>query len=316
MKCFVTGAAGYIGSSLVHRLINEGHEVTGLLHHKTPIFAEKKAHYVTGDITIENTYIAALKDIEVIFHCAAYVKDYGSYTYFKKINFEGTQKIASLSLKLNISRFINLGHIQHETNQYDFYNETKKQAEYFLQDLYKKEGFPFIGIRPGNVYGPGPTTWVIRPLKAIQKNRIALIDHGAGIFHHTYIDNLLDALILAMRTSGIEGKCIDVTDGDSTINWRRYFNDLAEIIGKAPISKNITKNQALFISKFMYLNYLLLRREPWITTPAVYIFSNQKEISIDAAHNLLNYHPNINYQTAINNIKKWIIENEPWDKVL
>ena len=141
MKCFVTGSAGYIGCALVHRLIKEGHDVIGLIHNRSPKVAEKTAQYILGDITDENSYRSSLKDADVVFHCAAYVKDYGSYSDFKRINFEGTKKIASLSSKLNISRFINLGHIQYEANQYGCYNETKKQAEQFLQDLYKNEKF-------------------------------------------------------------------------------------------------------------------------------------------------------------------------------
>ena len=311
MKCFVTGAAGYIGNALVNRLINEGHEVIGLIHHHQPSPHVKSATYISGDITQKNTYDTYLPGTDIIFHSAAYVKDYGPPHLFKKINVQGTQTLATLSQQQGISRFIYLGHIQYETPQHSSYSETKQLAEQYLYDIYQQEGFPVVVIRPGNVFGPGPATWVLRPIQAIQKNRIALINDGNGIFHHTYIDNLIDGLLLSMNTEGIEGKQIDITDGDTQIRWKHYFNDLATIMGKPPITKKLSKNQALLVSKLMMLRYFLFHQEPWITTFAINIFTNTTPISIKPAQQLLGYTPKIDYTTALKNIKEWI-SNTPY----
>ena len=249
MKCFVTGAAGYIGNALVHRLITDGHEVTGLLHHQQPIHTAKTVTYVTGDLLQKDTYSKYLKHIDIIFHCAAYVKDYGPKHRFHQINVTGTKQLAQAAQKTGITRFIYLGHKPYENVTDSPYTQSKQQSDQYLHDLYQKEEFPVVSIQPGNVFGPGPTTWVIRPLHAIQQNRIALIDNGNGIFHHTYIDNLLDALTQAMNTNGIEGHHIAITDGDTQISWKHYFNDLAEMIHRPPITKNITKK---LMCHFMY----------------------------------------------------------------
>ena len=76
-----------------------------------------------------------------------------------------------------------------------------------------------------------------------------------GIFIHTYIDNLIDSLILTMNTSGINGEIIEITDGDNSITWGRYLNDLSEIIGKKPIKRNISKSFALIIGNVMIFMY-------------------------------------------------------------
>jgi len=51
MRCLVTGAAGFIGKSLVNRLVKEGYEIRALIHKTKPKHCEKKVEYVTGNIT-------------------------------------------------------------------------------------------------------------------------------------------------------------------------------------------------------------------------------------------------------------------------
>ena len=93
MKCLVTGAGGFIGGSLVKRLVNEGHDVKALIHKTKPKDFTKKAEYIQGDITDFSSIKSIFKDIDVVFHCAAYVKDYGPKKYFYKINVEGTKNV-------------------------------------------------------------------------------------------------------------------------------------------------------------------------------------------------------------------------------
>ncbi|MFH0767283.1 MAG: NAD-dependent epimerase/dehydratase family protein, partial [Bacillota bacterium] len=74
MKCFVTGAAGYIGNALVERLISEGHSVIGLIHHSYPKKPVDNVTYIYGDITNKESFSTYITDVDIVFHCAAYVK--------------------------------------------------------------------------------------------------------------------------------------------------------------------------------------------------------------------------------------------------
>jgi len=252
MKCLVTGAAGFIGGALVKRLVKEGYEVKALIHKTKPKNYEKKATYVSGDITQFESLKPILKDVDFVFHCAALVKDYGPKKNFYKINLEGTKNVVNTSQECKIKKFIFLSHIRYESEKsYSYYSETKVLAEQFLIEKFKREEFPVIIIRPGNVYGPGATTWVLRPLEAIQKNRISLVDHGKGIFLHTYIDNLLDAIIASLNEPKALGKTIDITDGDNNTTWKEYFNTIAKIARKPNIERNMSKKTAFLISKLM-----------------------------------------------------------------
>jgi len=310
MKCFVTGTAGYIGSSLVKRLVNEGHDVTGLIHKHKPRNAENKAKYVNGDITNINSVKPLLKNIDYVFHCAAFVKDYGSKKKFLEINLESTKKLAEECEKNSIKKFVFLSHIHYDINdKTSYYSQTKAMAEKLLLEKHKQNNFPVIIIRPGNVYGPCHAMWVIYPLKSIEKNRISLIDNGKGIFLHTYIDNLLDAIVLAVNTEKAIGQTINITDGDNNVTWGEYLNFLAKISGRDMIKRNMSKKTAMFIAKSMILLNKTLRVKPWITPMTVNIFTNQKKISISQAESLLGYKPKINYNQGIKNVEQWLKTN-------
>ena len=311
MNCLVTGASGFIGNALVHRLINENHTVIGLIHKHRPPDQHPKAIYISDDIVHPGEPLKkACRTADVIFHLAAYVKDYGPKKLFYNINVEGTKNLVRLCNQ-SINRFVFLSHIPYEkVTLSNYYNKTKAIAESFLHEKHKETGFPEVVIRPGNVYGPGATTWVMRPLQSIKKNRIALINHGLGIFLHTYIDNLLDALIAAAQNKNVVGKSINITDGDYSVSWGQYLNDLAAMINEGPIKQNLSKSTALAIAKLMIFFHKVFGITPRITPQAVETFTNTKTVSIKEAEDLLDYSPKISYDEGIKRVKAWIEQND------
>jgi len=307
MKCLVTGAAGFIGSALVKRLAKEGYEVKALIHKTKPNSHDKNIEYVSGDITEIESIKHFFKDVDFVFHCAAIVKDYGPKKFFYKINLEGTKNLVKISEEFGIKKFIFLSHIRYESEKSgNYYSYTKALAEQYLIEKYKQSNFPVIIIRPGNVYGPGATTWVLRPLKSIKENKISLIDNGNGIFLHTYIDNLLDAIIAALKEPKALGEIIDITDGDNSTTWGEYFNTIAKLAGKPNIKRNMSRKTALFVGKSMIFLNKLFRIDPWVTPMAVRVLTNQDKISIEKAKSLLGYNPKIDFQEGMKRVEIWL----------
>ena len=304
MKCLVTGISGFIGNNLAKRLLSKGHEVRGLLHDKEGNL--ENIEYITGDITDVDSLKFAVEDVDVIFHCAALVKDYGPKELFNKINFEGTKNIAHISSIKNIKRFVFLSTIR-TTEPVGWYGRTKALAEDHLMKMHREENFPVTILRPGDVYGPGAKLWVLRVLKAIKKGRIALINEGEGIFHHLYIDNLMDAMLLAMEKKEAVGEIFDITDGDNEITWNEYLNELARMAGKPRINRSIPKKFALLLSKAMLGAHHLFKIEPLLTPMAVEIFSCHREISIQKAERLLGYKPSIELREGMKRVENWLL---------
>ena len=306
MNILVTGASGFIGNALVQRLIQHGHHVRAVIHQKPPSLLDCQVNYIVADITDPSTLTTAVKDVDVVFHCAALVHDYGSTKKILETNIQGTKNLAA-ACGDNIKRFVFLSHLPtNSIKNLDAYSYSKAIAEQYLLEKFHNTRFPVVIIRPGNVYGPGATTWVLRPLHAIQQGRIALINNGTGIFLHTYIDNLVDALLSTLHAPNAVGETIEITDGEPMITWARYLNDLAEIANKPPITKNMGKNTALFLSTLMMIRYALFHTAPLLTPTAVRIFTNQRTVSLDKARTILGYTPSVEYTKGMEQTKKWL----------
>lgn len=307
MMYLVTGAAGFIGSALVRRLVCENYQVRGVIHHTPPIFFHTNVEYVTGSIMDKEFLTEILDNIDIVFHCAALVKDYGRKEEFYQINIEGTKNLVAACEGRSVKRFVFLSHIMDKSQiRGSMYRITKNEAEQYLLEKHAQTQFPVVIIRPGNVYGPGATTWVLRPLKAIQKNRIGLIDGGTGIFIHTYVENLIDALIAAAEKPRAIGEVINVTDGDNNTTWGEYLNALAQMAHKPPIRLNLSKKTALFTSNLMMIMFKLFRIKPWITPMAVELFTNRKIISIEKAKKILDYTPKIDFKEGLEHVEEWL----------
>ena len=311
MKILVTGAAGFIGSALIKRLTTHNHTIYGLIHNTTPLFQHKNVTYLQGDITNFHSLKKIIpNDIEVVYHCAALVKDFGKEQEFLAVNVTGTKNLVQLCNPDTLQRFIYISHTRKQKTQpSSSYSKTKWIAEQHLLDKHKTENFPTVIIRPGNVYGPGASVWVLKPLEAIKKNRITLINHGNGIFQHTYVDNLIDALLLATKQPEAIGQIFNITDGDNTTTWGTYLNQLAEFVGKDHISRNLSKTTALFIAKTMMILNRLIHIQPWVTPMAIQIFTNTEHISIEQAQQLIYYQPKISYPEGMQHVHEWLQKN-------
>tara|TARA_R100001443_G_scaffold107270_1_gene117032 strand:- start:626 stop:1564 length:939 start_codon:yes stop_codon:yes gene_type:complete len=152
-KILVTGGAGYIGTSLIPRLLEEGHEVTvldNLMHGGNQLlsfFRDVNFNFVKGDITIKSDLEEVVKHKDIIIHLAAIVgfpACEGNPELAKNVNVMGTQNIIDVTSPEQIilygSTGSNYGKVDdictEETplNPLSLYAETKTDAEKMLID--------------------------------------------------------------------------------------------------------------------------------------------------------------------------------------
>jgi len=103
MKILITGGAGFIGSHTADALIEKGHDVRILdnllptVHPKgKPTYLNPKAEFIQGDVCDTDTLRSALKDIEAVYHLAAYQDYLPDFSTFFAVNSVSTALIYEL----------------------------------------------------------------------------------------------------------------------------------------------------------------------------------------------------------------------------
>lgn len=254
MKILVTGGAGFIGSHLVDKLINEGHEVTVLddLSGGTLDNVNPKAKFLDVDCRNEASVDSAfyISQPEVVYHLAANAAE--AKSAFSPIDITSRNYSAFINtltpfIKYGGKRFIFTSSIAvygagqvpfketDEPKPEDLYGITKLAAEQTLKIMADVHGFEYVIARPHNVYGPRQNmTDPYRNVVTIWMNALLRGEpcyiYGDGSMKRcfSYIDDVIEALYNCMAND-VSGKTFNIgADEPYTLN------ELASAIGVNP----------------------------------------------------------------------------------
>lgn len=200
MKALVTGASGFIGSTLVEELVKQGLEVRALLRKTSSrqFLESLPIEIVEGELSDRNSLQSAVKGTDYVFHVAGAVSARDQDSYFRH-NTQCTMDLAQSVAQENpgLRRFVfvsslaaggpsTTGNPRTETDPdqpISIYGESKLQAEKEL--LIYKNRFPITVIRPPMVYGP-KDKGVFVAIQAVSKNWMPLIRGGTQDGHKYY----------------------------------------------------------------------------------------------------------------------------------
>ena len=223
-KILVTGGAGFIGSHLVDRLIEEGYAVMVLdnLSRGSLENINAKADFEKIDVTSKK-FLELMKKItpDIIFHLAAQSDIGQSLKNSRKdiaVNFLATQTLLEQAKVLKIKKiiFASSAAVYAESKKLpvdeenikepiSLYGVSKLLSEYLLQNYHKIHGLPYISLRFANVYGPrqdssGEGGVVAIFIDKILKNGQATIfGDGTQTRDFVYVSDVVDACLSSLK---------------------------------------------------------------------------------------------------------------------
>jgi 2-alkyl-3-oxoalkanoate reductase len=107
-----------------------------------------------------------------------------------------------------------------------------------------------VVFRPGIVYGPQSVQWSGRMAQLLRMHRLGdLGSSGDGYCNLVYIDDVVQAILIALRLPNIEGKVFNLSLPDPP-TWNEYFGRFAEALGAVPLAR-ITKRRLQIESKLL-----------------------------------------------------------------
>jgi nucleoside-diphosphate-sugar epimerase len=258
MRALVTGGAGFIGSHLARRLLADGHEVRVIDNFSTGSRAnlaaiEDSIELVEGDMQSYERAHNAVGGCEVVFHEAALpsvprsiqdpltsnaVNVIGTLNLLLASRDSGVRRVVFASSSSIYGSDLTLPKQEDRAPQpIAPYAVAKLASEGYCRSFSQVYGLETVALRYFNVFGPGQdplsqyAAVIPRFITALLRGEAPTV-HGDGEQSRdfTFIDNVVDANLLAADASGVSGQTFNIACGDR-ISLNRLLEDLRAIIG-------------------------------------------------------------------------------------
>jgi nucleoside-diphosphate-sugar epimerase len=315
----ITGINECVGLRAAEIAIARGMKVRGLqsADDKTSKAAKLGIEIILGNVTDPDVAKKACQGIDIVLHAAEIAKEGGAIKDFRKVNVDGTANMARAAKQAGVKTFVHLsnvlvygfnysdritedGPLVGENNPYC---QTKIEAEKTILEQNSPPEFGVIVIRAGDVYGPESTPWIVRPVELMRQKLFAFVNDGKGVINHLFVDNLIDAIFLAIEKQAY-GEIFNITDGAET-SWKEYFTRLAEIVD-LPAPSSMPKDEIKLFLRLRNQGQKLFRKETDILPESIDFMSRPHAYSIVKAKTMLNYQPKISLDEGMQLTKKWL----------
>jgi nucleoside-diphosphate-sugar epimerase len=258
-KFLVTGGAGFIGSNICKKLISDGHFVrvvdnllTGKKSNLAAVF--DKIEFIEADMGDSVVATKVMEDIDVVLHQGALPSvprsiDEPAATHRHCVNATFALLLAARDAK--VKRFVyaasssaygdtpKLPKVETmPVNPLSPYAAAKLMGEYYCSVFYKVFGLETISLRYFNVFGPhqDPTSQYAAAIPAFVTSILkgkppTVYGDGEQSRDFTYVDNVVEANLLAARAKKIQGEVVNIACGEA-ITVNAIIEMINEITGK------------------------------------------------------------------------------------
>ena len=307
-KILITGGTGFIGTPLVKKLNSLGHTLKLLIRENsntTPFKNLNNIEYLIGDVQDIDSLYKTVKDIDLIYHLAGYVKVWAKdKALYSNINILGAENIAKIALENNVplmymSSFGALG--PNPVDSTEPTNENFQHVDFFINEYektkylgcekikeYIEKGLKSVIFYPGFVYGPGDfNIYGEMVFDIVAGQFLGLPGKGEAVFCMCYLDDVINGMVNVIGRDDLYGQGFVL--GGENIKIGDYLDLIAEIAGvKKPrrfpkwlgvIYARLSKSKTIFSKK----------RVPYITPDMIIGMDYNWAFSSESAIEKLGY---------------------------
>jgi UDP-glucose 4-epimerase len=263
MNFLITGAAGFLGSTLANQLAREGQQVRGIddLSTGDPQVLAPDVHFTRGDVNDRPKLWTLLQDVDVVYHLAARISVQESVLYprdYNAVNVGGAVSLMEAIRDVGIKRVVlaSSGAVYGDQgdqpltesvtpNPRSPYAVSKLAAEYYVRTIGGLWGIETVSLRIFNAYGPGQHLPASHPpvvphyLRQSQRGG-TLVAHGDGsqTRDYVYVDDVVSGMVAAATAPNVNGLVINIGSGTET-----SIRDLVKLVLDVTASKaNVVYN--------------------------------------------------------------------------
>lgn len=323
----VTGATGFIGRRLAERLVNDGVHVRFLVRDIDKVAPELRAaaEIAVGDLADREALQRAVRDVTVIFHCAANVNTWDTRAAYHAANVAGVQNLldAIVAENVDLARLVHVSTVDvygfpvepcdeqcHPVPGGFGYGETKWLGESMVGECCRVAGIPYTIIRPCNVIGPG-SQFIERIGTELKSGLMLKVDGGranAGLVH---VDNLVTYMVWAAHSDKAIGQCYNVRDSYD-VTWADFVATFRQAIQGRGVVIDVPFWAADAAARLLEAIWcvLLPSREPLLHRLLVRIFGRTCGHSAEKVRRHSGLEGQIGFDEAMRRSVQWFLEQQ------
>ncbi|MEZ5461196.1 NAD-dependent epimerase/dehydratase family protein [Dokdonella sp.] len=306
----VTGAAGFLGRALVQALRKRGQSVRVLVRKPVAAYADDPGiQVVIGDLGDPRSVDHAVAGAGIVYHVGAAMR--GSARDFEAGTVWGTRNVVDACRKHGNQRLVyvsSMSVLDHagrdpavaltETSDYEphpqwrgAYTQTKLTAEQTVLDAIRHDRLPAVILRPGQIFGPGAEKVTPNAVIGLAGRWVAVGDGGVTL-PLVYVDDVIDALLLAAETPEAAGKLFNIVDS-AVITQQEYLARAKRKLGEE--LRIVRVPAAMFMALAFGVELLgkMLRRDVPLTRYRVRSLRPLANFDLRAANDVLGWKPRI-----------------------
>ncbi len=294
----VTGGTGLLGSHIAEQLHRRGYRVRALCRagSDTEFLRSLGAELIEGDVTDREALRRACQGVDVVYHAAARVGDWGPWADFVRVSIGGTQNLLEAAAATGVRRFLHIssssvyGYVDGEGRVFDegaplgggdvhkwgYYTRAKIEAEKRVWAMHASGRIPVTVVRPSWFYGPRDRATLPRLIDSIRRRKLKIIGDGRNRLNVVYAGNVAEAAILTAESDRAVGEAYNCCH-DGVLTQREYFDRIAQALGEPAITKTVpyrVANTAAFLMEF-FGHAFGTKKPPLVTRYAVWLMGRR-----------------------------------------
>lgn len=254
MKALVTGATGFLGSHIAERLVARGDSVRALVRPTSrTTFLESlgSVEFMEGDVTNAGSLLPAVEGVDVIYHAAANVSDWGPYSEFKSITVNGTRNMLKAAVAAGTPRFLHVSSdavyryqdlrigvtedspMETRFGPLDYYRKSKTAAERVVSRFQARSALDISIIRPALILGERDAAMLPGLLAFLKGPSATYMGSARNVLPIVYAGDVAELCILAATKLAAVGQTYNAVNPEH-VTQKELFDTACEIAGVAP----------------------------------------------------------------------------------
>jgi nucleoside-diphosphate-sugar epimerase len=314
----VTGATGFTGSRLARRLVADGNRVVAFVRGSSRCdeLRELGVECRVVDICDAASVAAHFEAFDTVYHiAAAFRTEHADVQEFYRVNVDATRNLLEASRSAGAGWFVHCSTVgvqgeiddppAREEYRYapgDHYQESKLEGEKVALQ-FAADGMRVSVVRPVGIYGPGDRRF-LKLFRPIARRRFVMIGNGRTLYQLTYIDDLVDGIVLAGTQEAAVGEVFTI-GGARYTTLGELVNLIADAVGVARPRAHVPYAPVHATAVMCEKVGRVLGVNPPLYPRRVEFFVKDRAFDITKARTKLGYAPRVDLEEGLQRTAQW-----------